>query len=187
MTLPSCLCSSVPVSSYACLWMAGYETGHTLPSSSSWEIGSDRVRGGKIERGEITSNLHTKIQRHWVKKQMLWSSWFGWRASDNSVHRAEGVWKMAWKIKGLFFTDGCKWNIVSWFIRDSRQVRPSLLQACSHCVHGVEGCYVIVFWNNSYSDSLKLNMGRRFSENLVIVCQKSFFIVLSYFLFYSCI
>lgn len=44
--------SSVPVSSYACLWIANYETGHTLPSSSSWEVARHWERAGGEKRGE---------------------------------------------------------------------------------------------------------------------------------------
>lgn len=168
-TLASCSpCSPVPVSSYACLRIAGYETGHTLPSSSPWEVASNWERGGGGERGEITSNLYTRILRHWVKKQMLWSSisqrgglCFGWRASDNGVHWAVGVWKMAWKMKGLFFLPANA-NEILCLIRDSRQVWPSLLWARSHPVHEIEGCCVIVYWSNSYSDSLKRNRWRQF-------------------------
>lgn len=62
----------MPVTSYSCLWIAAYEIGHTLPSSSSREVASDWERGGGIGKREITLNSHTRILRHWEEK--LWSS-----------------------------------------------------------------------------------------------------------------
>lgn len=111
-TLASCTrCSTVPVSSCACLWISVMKQ-VTLLSSSFGEVASDREWGGKERGGQITSYVHTRILRHWARKEMLWSVdqpkrkavlWFGWRAVDNSFHRALRVWKMDWKMKDFFF------------------------------------------------------------------------------------
>lgn len=91
------------------LWIAGYETGHSLASSSSWEV----VSYGEPpiytlgfcdiewESFDLSINRRRGLPR------------FVWRASDNSVRSAVGVWKTAWEMKGFLSTNGCKCNIVS--------------------------------------------------------------------------
>lgn len=137
--------SSVPVSSYACLWIASYETGHTLPSSSSWEVARDwEWAGGGKKRGEerlppIQAPAFCDIE--WKSKRFDLLS--AKREEGWAVVRLKGIGqpsqscgcvKTAWEMKGFVFCrEGCKCNVsyVSQCARDSRQVRLSLLCARS--------------------------------------------------------
>ena len=189
--------SSVPVSSYACLWIANYETGHTLPSSSSWEVARhwERAGGGKKGRGEITSNSSTRILRHWVKKQLLWSS-ISQERGGLGCGSAEGhrtTLAELWVCEDDMGDE----RICYFAERDANVMLVMCLSllgtvdrfVCLCCglavtIHRVEGCYVIVFWKNSYSDPLELSRRRAFFEILVILCQNLALSYLHLFFFF---
>lgn len=174
--------SSVPVSSYACLWIANYETGHTLPSSSSWEVARhwERAGGEKKGRGEITSNSSTRILRHWVKKQLLWSSisqergGLGCGSAEGHRTTLAELWvcedDMGDERICYFAERDANVMLVMCLslLGDSRQVRLSLLWACSDYSSGrglLRNCFLkeqlfrstraqqteSVFWDTGHS------------------------------------
>ncbi len=103
------------------LWMfrdCWWWTRSDSPLQQHREAASNWKRRG----GGITSNLHTRILRHWVKKQMLWSSikQRGGLCCDSTEGHRTSVstelwgcerWHERWK--DCCSTEGCKWNIVS--------------------------------------------------------------------------